>query len=155
MNSNQISGDPPFTGEGSDGAVPPLFSEDVSVITHAIRALVEGPNGPGPVDRSEEAQAIRTVTGRISALMDTDPAVLRQRLAVHAELANAMVLVYAQRAAAAPSPQSQAVYAGIALRAMATSGRLVALLGATAPQGGDGAALVALPADGDGDRDNA
>lgn len=144
---------PEFPTPAIGGDLPDPFYEDSAVITAAIRELVRGPNIPGPVDRTPETHLIANVTRRVEALTSSDPVALRQRLALHAELANALVVVYVRRAGAAPSPQAQATYAGIALRAMAVGSRLVALLGASAPapNGGDTLARVGHGAGRDGD----
>lgn len=139
MNETRHDDALPFIAAAPNGDVPVPFDEDSAAIALAIRALVRGPRGAGPVDRSAEARAVRAVAERVEALTGSDPAALRQRLALHAELANALVVIYAQRAADAGSPGAQATYAGISMRAMAVGARLLTLLGASAPLGGDGA----------------
>lgn len=133
----------PFTESALDydGDAPP--DEDSDVVAAAIRALVRGPRAAGPIDRSEEAAAVAAVTARVEALMASDPVALRRRLALHAEMAHAMAVIYTQRAAAASGASAQATYAGIALRSMAVGSRLLAMLGATAPRpDGDGPARL-------------
>ncbi len=84
----------------------------------------------GPADNRDDAALFEQVTKSVEELSSNDPRHLRRRLAEQLELLHQIAGSYLARAEVAISYPAQTAFAGIALRSIATAGRLSVVLAA-------------------------